>query len=330
MAHSLLLYLRCLFCCKKPSDELNTPKKSSKRPSNSAFKQQRLPACQPILTPVPVIITFLAVGIIFVPVGVVMLLASNNVVEVEARYDNVCSIGERCNVTLVVTDKMEHPVYLYYKLTNYYQNHRQYVKSRDDEQLAGQTVTTYSSLSDCSPVESLDGSTDPQNFFLPCGLIAKSFFNDTFTLSYPNTTSLVPMKKRGIAWSSDVDHKFLNPATDAPGIRVIADIQDEDFIVWMRTAGLPTFRKLYRIINVDLQPGSYVVEIQNNYPTSEFSGQKYVVLSTMSWLGGKNPFLGIAYIVVGGLCIVFGVLFGFIHCLWPRRLGDISYLNWNK
>jgi hypothetical protein len=39
-------------------------------------------------------------------------------------------------------------------------------------------------------------------------------------------------------FKSDVDKKFNNPPIEAPGIRVIADFEDEDFIVWMRTAGL--------------------------------------------------------------------------------------------
>jgi len=46
--------------------------------------------------------------------------------------------------------------------------------------------------------------------------------------------------------------------------RVISNFQDEDFVVWMRVAGLPTFKKLHRIINVDLEPGTYTVEIQNS------------------------------------------------------------------
>lgn len=66
--------------------------------------------------------------------------------EVDTRYDDVCTIGTRCNVTLDVTDKMEKPVYFYYKLTNYYQNHRLYVKSRNDDQLRGHDVSTYSSI----------------------------------------------------------------------------------------------------------------------------------------------------------------------------------------
>ena len=32
-------------------------------------------------------------------------------------------------------------------------------------------------------------------------------------------------------------------------------VTDPDFIVWMRTAALPEFRKLYRVINRDLRKG---------------------------------------------------------------------------
>lgn len=35
-------------------------------------------------------------------------------------------------------------------------------------------------------------------------------------------------------------------------------------------------------------------------------------------MGGKNDFLGIAYIVVGGLCIILGFLFTVAHLIKPR------------
>jgi len=79
-----------------------------------------------------------------------------------------------------------------------------------------------------------------------------------------------------------------------------------------------------------LSPGTYQVEIANNYPVSGFDGRKFVVLSTTSWIGGKNPFLGWAYIVVGIICFLQGVLFGLKHAISPRKLGDTKYLDWNK
>jgi hypothetical protein len=40
----------------------------------------------------------------------------------------------------------------------------------------------------------------------------------------------------------------------------------------MRTAGLPTFRKLWGKIDGPLKPGKYQVIISNNYNTSKFEG----------------------------------------------------------
>ena len=42
----------------------------------------------------------------------------------------------------------------------------------------------------------------------------------------------------------------------------------EHFIVWMRTAGLPNFRKLYGRISDKLAQGDYYLHVQNNYDVS--------------------------------------------------------------
>jgi len=304
------------------------PKTGSRRPANTAFKQQQLKAWQPILTPKPVIITFLVLGVLFIPVGVILLVSSQQVVEKSVRYDSDCPMDQICEVKIDVDEKMTSPVYMYYRLENYYQNHRRYVKSRSDPQLRGDVITDVSSLSDCDPLISEDGSSDASEIYLPCGLIAWSMFNDTFSLALDNTS--IPLRKNGIAWTSDVDKKFHNPPADTPGIRVIPDFEDEDFIVWMRTAGLPNFKKLYRIIDQDLEVGTYTVTVHNNYPVSSFDGKKFVVLSTTTWIGGKNDFLGWAYIVVGIICLLQGVIFAVKHKISPRKLGDTKYLDWNK
>jgi len=144
----------------------------SKRPANTAFKQQQLRAWQPILTPKPVIATFIALGIAFLPIGIALYVGSSSVIEVGTRYDEVCNMtlgtSDYCVVDIKVEEKMEHPVYLYYRMENYYQNHRRYVKSRNDAQLRGDTVDSYSSLEDCDPIKSKDDSEDAENFFLPC------------------------------------------------------------------------------------------------------------------------------------------------------------------
>jgi hypothetical protein len=83
-----------------------------------------------------------------------------------------------CTLTIDVEEDMEPPVYVYYQLDNFYQNHRRYVKSRSDKQLRGEEVTA-ADLSDCDP---LDKQGD--KILNPCGLIANSMFNgnDLFLL----------------------------------------------------------------------------------------------------------------------------------------------------
>lgn len=50
-----------------------------------------------------------------------------------------------------ITSEVKGPVYVYYQLNNFYQNHRRYVKSRDSSQLNGNYLTT-DKLGDCDPI----------------------------------------------------------------------------------------------------------------------------------------------------------------------------------
>ena len=45
-----------------------------------------------------------------------------------------------------------------------------------------------------------------------------------------------------------------------------------------------------------------------------------MVISTVSWLGGKNDFLGYAYIAVGSICIVLALAFLVKHIVSPRYI----------
>jgi len=78
----------------------------------------------------------------------------------------------------------------------------------------------------------------------------------------PKTLSVV--NKNDIAWASDVTYKFKNTASLGKkwGEKQWWNMEDPDFIVWMRTAGLPSFRKLWGSMT-NVKAGYYHIEVNN-------------------------------------------------------------------
>lgn len=123
-----------------------------------------------------------------------------------------------CNVTITAPKDMDPPIFVYYELDNFYQNHRRYVKSVSAGQLDGDFG---SPTTDCDP---LNKAPNGKTLF-PCGLIANSMFNggsvcgcdpqfvrvrlwllpaDTFTL----TNTSFSLNEKDISWPSDRKTKY--------------------------------------------------------------------------------------------------------------------------
>ena len=264
-------------------------------------------------------------GAIFIVIGIVILILSNQIKEIEIRYDNNpnCTIGHKCVINFTIPEEMEKNVFVYYRLKNFYQNHRRYLKSKSYKQLRGEILEESDIKDDCEPIilnkDLYDGiksinttnannTLDPDGVAHPCGLIAKSFFNDTYELK-PLIGEDIRISSEGIAWSID-KKKFKN--SNNYNIQW-KDVEDERFIVWMRPASLPDFRKPWGKIERNLQKGNYILTVDNKYPVESFKGEKYFILSTVNALGGKNYFLAILYFVVGGVSIAAGILFFIGH-----------------
>ena len=193
-----------------------------------------------------------------------------------------------CRLQFTLPNDIGPPVLLYYRLTNFYQNHRRYVKSLDTDQLRGHNLDNKTiSNSACNPIR-----INPANgkAYYPCGLIANSLFNDTIRqpvlTNPPNQTQgsseTYAMSNSSIAWSSDAGlyektkytfdqvspppnwaKRYPNGEYTADGPTQLVDLSTyEEFQVWMRTAGLPTFSKLaLRNDNDSMKAGTYELEI---------------------------------------------------------------------
>lgn len=298
---------------------------------NSKFKQQKLPAWRPVPSIWVTIAIFLSFGVVFIIIGVLVLHFSNEIFEQTIRYDEKCSaVGEKCELDLKIDNKLDSTVMFYYQLTNFYQNHRRYVKSKSNAQLLGEYKTTDQIKSDCEPVllnkDIKENLTNIYNDTLkddetawPCGLIAKSYFTDTFSIVKKNTNQKITINEKNIAWPADLELKYKMPSNDVDKRKMWMNTTDEHFVVWMRPAGLPDFRKLWGRIENGLEAGDYIIKIENNYDKKIFNGSKSVVLSTVNAFGGKNTFLGISYLVVGIICIIMAIGFFIGHKIQQKN-----------
>lgn len=286
----------------------------------SRFKQQNLPAWRPVPTILSIIIVFAAFGILFIILGIVLLVYSAKVHSVEVDYTDCKLIDGTtpitpCTRTITLEEDIDAPVFVYYQLIGFFQNSRRYVKSKETDQLTGDDINAHDN---CEPAEknsemgfangqnAIDQTTPliGNNIAVPCGLMAKTFFTDSFDFKINDASTDVD--QTNIAFAKDKDLYDKEPDRTKQWTR----ITDEHFLVWMRPSGLPNPKKLWGRINKDLKQGdNIVININNKYNVTPYGGKKKIILSNATKFGGKNKFLGISYIVVGALSIICAVVF---------------------
>ena len=196
------------------------------RPEDTPLTQQRLPSWQPIMTPRVARASFAALGVPLLALGVALFVSSSeDAVELSVTYDGAgaaasaaaCHIsranaGATCALTFEIEQDMAGEVYVYFALSNFYQNHRTYVNSYDQDQLMGDVISA-GDASACWPLKR-NGS----RVLSPCGLIANTLFSDTFAVASGQT-----MRETDIAWASDVHKKYFQPSNFAWALASDAD-----------------------------------------------------------------------------------------------------------
>ena len=193
---------------------------ASRRPDPSPWTQQKVPSFNPLLTPKNIMAALFAMGAVSITIGLsIRSVQADQIFQQKEQYDGdgtpdrnaACKIkeanaGTECEISISIKDKMESPVYVYYELENFYQNHQRYLASLDSDQLTGENLKK-DDLSTCSPLKSNGSKT-----LNPCGVIANSLFNDVISLSAATELAHgVSMRENHLAWKSDLNDKFKQP-----------------------------------------------------------------------------------------------------------------------
>lgn len=285
--------------------------------------QQRLSSWRPLLPWKGAILLFAIGGCVLLLLGLVFFFVARGQFEARIRYDDVCELNSRCEFEVALPGRVSGRVELRYELDGFYQNHRRFGLSRIDSQLMGQFVD-FAGMANAAPYRSVGDSENMSDWILPCGLFAVSVFNDSFSVSGGD------FSETGLTFSAERERLFQPLSREYTSGRkwldesdIFTGMQDEHFIVWMRTSFLPRVVKSYSVCeDCSLEGGPLKISVDSRYPTSEFGGSKSVVVSSVNGLGSKNQFLGIAYMSSGAVCAAYSLFLLIVFLVYPRELGQ--------
>lgn len=213
-----------------------------------------------------------------------------------------------CTFEIDVSADLKSP-FVYYKVGNFYANHRKYVVSRSYPQLrgkgdagAGALCGSASSNEEMGVKIANDNTTalDGGSTASPCGLIAKYRFTDKFSVGG------VSIDEGGIATTIDKNIKFKRNGNWET--KQWLDMDDEHVMVWYQMETYNTFIKLWGKVDGTLKKGKYTVTVSEQWDISGFNGQKSLYFSTVGPFGGTNPFLGIAFVAMSFLTLAVIIL----------------------
>jgi len=289
------------------------------------FATQTLPSLQVALTWRTAVAVVAAVGSLFVLLGVLLLTTAGSLQKAELEYDGsgslqalgletnnitACSVSKSCDFHATLTKDMKAPISVRYVVDPFFQTYPHYLESYNFKELSGR-IPGEMARTHCTPT-----SPGTEDDLFPCGLIARSLFNDTYEVWAADDRPLT-LDRTGIAWPSDL-RRFANPAGypyAAPWewlyqrfpqvVSEAAGVSTEAFAVWMRPAMTPHVEDLYGFLHEDLTAGQQItIRVNASFPVGldEGSFTKRLVLTGASSSASDSLGLGRLLFVAGLLC----------------------------
>jgi len=283
-------------------------------------------------------------SLIILIIGIELHQHNNQIISQQFQYDSDCDIpsnafNKTCSFTINVEEDMKKPVYLYYELTKFWQNHAMFIQSVSHDQL---DETDLDNVEECGDKEyGTNGK-----IIVPCGVQSWSYFNDeiemTVTQQSAGGCAASCLDLSNVALGVDKENRFakftidpskysqsFNPITETENnqttyIRGRVDLPDFDnvdnqgLMVWMRFAATSSFKKLHSVIDFDLNKGDILTFTINS--KLRIPGEKSLVLSTMnSPFGGKHEVLANVFISFGVIMTCFMIGIFAVHCYLSQK-----------
>ncbi|CAL8100315.1 unnamed protein product [Orchesella dallaii] len=342
----------------------------SKLSLKTKFSQQKLDGWEPVVNPKTIWKQLSVLGVLVTIAGVCMLIPDifyANEITIPYSLASECKVVRQdinqlilrgssckekcthvsdrtCSVEFTVPFDMHTPVFIYYQITNFYQNHRIYTKSKEDPELFGRI---YDSRDEpiipygCSPAELQDRTG---KVYYPCGAVAGSMFSDVFTLEN-RTGASIPIDESRISFWDFKNLKYAHPPDFDPlnydkykNGKFIQDftwpkqwseerwkewfesggVKSSSFVNWMQPYHSSSVRKLYGSIRGHIAGcqqkgvlcrGSYRLEVKYRFEVDSINGEKSMILATTSFFGTRNLTRGIATVSFGLIALICSVIF---------------------
>ncbi|SBS81601.1 LEM3/CDC50 family protein, putative [Plasmodium ovale] len=302
-----------------------------------AFKQQELKKIQRFhyfyKWNVATVILFL-LSVVFFLIGFYIYYESSQVIEVNIDYDS-----EDQYKIFQVTEEMKKPVYVYYKISSFYVNFKnflsdesqslmndckcKYIKTYEDiykfrcindiqtlpEMYNNLNISNtdekknYTSSNEKCNVESLSPDEKNQNIF-PCGLVSASVFNDKISITLNEeefSINKFPLINYFDFFAYIKKHKkFLTK------YKVWLNTFSPDYKNWFNPPMTSSFIKAYGVIEENLKPGNNykITFTQNTWPAKHWKAKKSFQLVSLRAIGNSTYELSYSFFFLSLIYII--------------------------
>eukprot|EP00922_Rhytidocystis_sp_ex-Travisia-forbesii_P014478 GHVS01021656.1.p1 GENE.GHVS01021656.1~~GHVS01021656.1.p1 ORF type:complete len:627 (+),score=76.07 GHVS01021656.1:250-2130(+) len=271
------------------------------------------------------VLGLVAIAIVFIALGVTITVLTYQTVAVEVEYES----GDT-QKTLEIPSNMQPPVYVYYRLDNFYGNQRRYASDGPNYVYGDLHCKEVKTREEGLQVRLIDGqqtlpaleATTEQTGLYPCGLSSVGLFNDVFSIWKDNSS--FPIDRHTAVNHADFP-AFMNDEASWGSTEPWIFTSDAGYRTWLHEPFTPSFLRQYGVIFQGLAEGTYQLRLDTNlWPAKAWGARKHVYLIELSPMGGRNTVLGYLALAAGFVLLVSAVALLMLVKVFKLRLASQS------